>query len=204
MNRLLHVLWLSSRSTKFFLLLFGLTVFARAQVARVDSGPPLITNVRELRSQTDQGQGCICSYAMEGTILAADNHSGTLFFQDDSGTEILEANLKTQSLLPGQRIQLRGTNYVTSTSRGLSLGAYPVVDSNNRHPVIERSGTVHLKAGRYPIQVNWFNWIATALLRVEYSSQYLPRQPIPDGALLHAEFNGSENSLASRSELSRF
>ncbi len=120
---------------------------------------------------------------------------GVLFFEDDSGTTVLEMNLPGAELKPGQRIRLAGTNYVAFTDAGLSLGAAPVVDANYLHPTIERSGEIYLQTGRYPIRVVWFNRTSDYLLRVEYSGPHLSRQTIPDSMLFQSATNNSDGKL---------
>jgi len=144
---------------------------------------PLVTNVAQLRQAVNDGVDSICAFCLEGTVLAADSGSGLIFFQDDSGTEILETSIAGRQLLPGQRIQLRGTNYVVSTGTGVSLGKRPVVDNDGRHPEAESTATVNLRTGRYPIQVLWFNYTGDWFLKVEYSGPGLARQTIPNSAL---------------------
>jgi len=147
---------------------------------------PLLTNVFQLRQAVNGSMGSICAFNLEGTVLAADPGSGMIFFQDDSGTEILETTLTGQTPLPGQRIQLRGTNYLDLTETGVSLGKSPVLDNDGRHSQAECTATVNLKAGRYPIQVLWFNYTGNWFLNVAYSGPDFKRKPIPNSVLFRS------------------
>ena len=187
MTRLMHILELQ---WGVFLLVFplffqpGLTA-AHAQDFRPNQPPA--TNIDELRRAITPESGRICAFELEGTVLAADCDFRTLFLQDQSGVVALDVNVKGAKLQAGQRIRLCGTNYVSCTDIGLSLGTTPVVDADGLHSTIERDGAVFLKAGRHPLQVNWFNWAATAYLKAAYSGPGLVKQAIPDQALWQTE-----------------
>ncbi|HEY4417611.1 MAG TPA: sensor histidine kinase [Verrucomicrobiae bacterium] len=146
--------------------------------------------------------GAICAFSLEGTVLAADADSGTIFFQDYSGTEILQTSLAGQSLMPGQRIRLCGTNYVTSTDVGVSLGKNPVIDNDGRHSKNERVATVYLKTGRYPIQVLWFNNTGDSFLDLAYSGPNISRQTIPDAKLFRSTTASTEGAISFTNGLS--
>ena len=178
MIRALHFL-ARTRILSSWLLVFFWADLAAAQV--------LLTNISELRNAVSRGKGGICTFTLEGVVLDCDNHSGTLFFQDDSGTEILRIHSKDPCLRPGQKIRLYGTNYVTYVGAVLSVGTQPVVDADLTHPPTERQGTVLLRAGRHPFKVKWFNWIESGRLNVAYSGPLLAKQTIPDDALWHTE-----------------
>ncbi|HEY4416353.1 MAG TPA: ATP-binding protein [Verrucomicrobiae bacterium] len=144
------------------------------------------TNVSELRDAVTREGGRTRVYDLTGTVLASDANTGTIFFRDESGTAAIELDLNKTALQAGQRIRLRGTNYVTATDMGLSLGAAPVVNADYLHPTMERSGEIYLKAGLHPIRVPWFNRTSDYFLRVEYSGPNLVRQTIPNSMLFHA------------------
>lgn len=117
----------------------------------------------------------------------ADGPAGEIFFQDDSGFEILETDFGSTALRAGQYIQLIGTNYVEPTEIGISLGRRPVVDNDGRHLEIEGVGTVSLKRGLYPIEVLWFNGKGPGALKVSYSGPGFSRRALPNRALFCIE-----------------
>ncbi len=148
---------------------------------------PLVTNVAQLRQAVGGNTGCLCSFLLEGTVLAADSVSGIVFFQDDSGAEVLETTLEQAPLQAGQRIQLRGTNFVVATEMGLSLGKRPVVENDGLHSEIECNGTLYMKAGRYPLQVLWFNCSRDRSLSLAFEGPNRARRIVPDSALFRLE-----------------
>ena len=160
---------------------------AAATPTEVMQNFPVLTNLYEVRHAVSGNMGCICAYALEGVVLAADSESGTIFLQDSSGTEILETPLTGQALQPGQVIRLCGTNYLTATESGASLGRDPVVGNDGLHSKCCTTATLYLQAGRHPIQVSWFNNIGDWFLEVAYAGPGFARRTIPDSALFHAE-----------------
>src|SRR6478736_6623653 len=84
------------------------------------------TNIYQLRNAVSREQGRICAFELQGTVLAADPSSGTIFLQDDSGVAAIQMNSEG-TLNPRQKIQLQGTNFIVNTDYCLSLGKYPVV-----------------------------------------------------------------------------
>lgn len=148
---------------------------------------PVVTNIAQLRWATGGNMGSICNFSIEGNVLEANSDSGIVFLQDDSGAEVLETGMVKPALRPGQRIRLRGTNYVTFTGVGTSLGQRPVIDNDGWHPEVECTATVYLKAGWYPLQVLWFNHLDVSSLGVDYSGPNFGRRAIPDSALFRTE-----------------
>jgi len=183
MKQLIYSVWQKLAGAGLLLSLPWCADFTAANAGQSESEPPLATNLFELRSAITPEKGRLCAFDLEGTVLAAADDSGILFFQDCSEAAVLDAKLNGSKLLVGQRIRLRGTNYVSFTDVGLSLGTRPVVDADGLHSTLERDGAIFLGAGRHPIQVNWFNWVATAQLNLAYSGPNLTKQTIPDNAL---------------------
>ncbi len=183
MNRLIQAVWRKLCALGLLLSWPCWPGFSPAKAGPFEPGLPLATNIFALRIMNTADSGRVCAYDLEGTILAANCNSGTLFFQDNSGTAVLEMNLQGREIRAGQKIRLRGTNYVAYAGFDLTLGIRPVVDVDGAHSAIERTGAVFLMAGRHPIQVNWFNWYATAYLKAAYSGPHLVKQTIPDQVL---------------------
>ena len=148
---------------------------------------PLLTNLSQLQRNVSWDQGRVCHYALEGTVLASDSNSGTIFLHDASGEAALEMTLEGPTPQPGHRIQLLGTNFVALTDYGLSLGKSPLVDNDGLHPGVERAGTLYLDAGRHPIKVAWFNYQADGILGVTYQGPDGRRKSVPDYALFRRD-----------------
>src|ERR1700744_904987 len=159
---------------------------AEAQTNSLTIGFSEVTNVAQLRQMVHDNVGSICHYSLVGTVLAVDPSADSIYFQDDSGTEILEINQGKQPIESGMRIRLQGTNYVVATATGISLGREPVVNNDGRHTKAECTATVALKAGRYPIQLSWFNFTRDSFLELDYSGPGMVRQKIPDTVLYYS------------------
>ena len=113
--------------------------------------------------------------------------SDLLFFQDESGTEVLEADLEGLSLKAGQRVALRGTNYVALTEFGVSLGKRPVINNEGEHAEVECTGTLYLPSGLHPLQVLWYNYKGQYALGASYAGPGFARQAIPEAALFRLQ-----------------
>lgn len=168
------------------LVLFCFGGFYPVKAGQLEAGLPFATNVRELINAITPQSGRICAYDLEGTILASADDSKILFFQDNSGTTVLEVDLNGKKLKPGQKVRLSGTNFVSFTDQGVSLGTRPLVDADNLHSVVQRSGEVYLKAGLHSIQVNWFNQTAEYSLDAAYAGTHLAKQNIPASVLFRS------------------
>ncbi len=58
-----------------------------------------------------------------------------------------------------------------------------VVDNDGLHGTQERSGSIHLFAGKHPIEVTYFERTGSAVLEVRYEGPGITKQLIPDSAL---------------------
>ncbi|MDB6054198.1 MAG: Integral rane sensor signal transduction histidine kinase [Verrucomicrobiales bacterium] len=186
MNQLLYFLWRAFFVCCVLLLSFSQLDFASvaaANITHLDSA--MVTTLRDLRRAVTWEQGRVVAFDLNAIVLGVDERTGTVFLNDFSGTEILEVGLKGLVLNPGQQIRLYGTNYVSYAGIGLALGKKPIVDADGVHSLIEKSGTVHLKAGRHSVRVVWFNLGMPSGLKVDYSGPHFPRQKVSDDVLLH-------------------
>lgn len=183
MKRLLHAALRKIPFPGFLLLVLCCCVSPTVAVGQSESEPTTAKNIGALRSAIPLQSGCICAFDLEGVILAADCDSGTLFFQDGSGVSVLEADLNGVKLMPGERIRLSGTNFVSRSVNGFSLGTRPVINADNLHSTIARLGDLYLKAGAHPIRVKWFNQNGDYFLNLAYSGPHIPQQTIPASAL---------------------
>ena len=103
---------------------------------------------------------------------------------DTSGGVILEMEWLNQPLSIGQRVRLTGAGTVLKTGNIFRIGVDGlVVDDDGVHPMTERTGAVFLKAGRIPIQVEWFNGTGPFGLEVNCEGPDLPRRRINDSEL---------------------
>ncbi len=150
--------------------------------------PPIsaeVTNAGQIRLLASQTPTASYFFHLEGDLWWVNPASGKFVLKDDSGAEELEMDLPGRPLAPGQRVLLEGNGTITPASAGFKIGASgPIVNNDGVHGMVEKSGAVFLPAGRHPVRVEWFNGVEKYGLKVEYQGPGLPRQIIPDSALL--------------------
>ncbi len=144
-------------------------------------GTILVTNVAQLRRDSVMGARALRSLRLEGIVLWDGPLGGKLALQDASGAELIDLDLPERSIPAGSQVRLEGTCVVDAT--GIHAGSVPVVDNDGLHSRREKSGVIHLVAGRYPIRGLWFNGGGDGSLTVEYAGPGIPRQPIPQSVL---------------------
>ena len=161
-----------------------------ASVALAESSA--LTNLAQLRKLPEQKSPASYRVQLEGNVLWANPAAGELVLQDDSGTALLEMDLRDQTLRAAQRIRVTGNGTVTQSGARYRLGVSGlVVDNNGVHSMLEKFGSIYLAAGRHPFWLDWFNGQAEFGLQVEYSGPDLPRQKIPDGVLFRSAADGA-------------
>ena len=103
---------------------------------------------------------------MSGGRIRAEHR---LVLQDGSGAELLELDLRGQTVVAGTRVSLEGNAAIARSGSSFRLGVIgPVVDNDGAHVMVEKSGAVYLKAGLNPIRLGWFNGIDKYGLAVSY------------------------------------
>ena len=153
-----------------------------------------VTNVAQIAQDSSQNPDRSYWIRLEGTVLWANPARGKFVLQDASGAEELEMELPGTTLAAGQRVRLEGDCTITTRGAGFQLGTVgPVVDDDDVHTMVEKSGAVYLQAGLRPFRVDWFNWHAKYGLEVAYEGPDLPRQKIPDTALDHLQTAADTN-----------
>lgn len=170
----------------FVLLLVGRSVFAEPPDPSMAGGLTIVTNLHQLRLVANNNPGSLVVLSLHGTIIDKNVGIGIIVLQDESGTDILETTQADQSLFPGQSICLQGTSFVRSAAFGVNIDRGPLIDNDGLHPKLERTGSIYLKTGNYPIQVLWFNYTRFRSLSVEYSGPNFTRRNIPDSALIRS------------------
>ena len=163
-----------------------------------DRSFPALTNVSQLAHLTGLNLPVPYSVRLEGDVLWADNSLGEVVLQDDSGMALLEMDLRGQLVSAGERVQVAGNGTVMHIGAGYRLGITgAVVDNNGVHSMQERSGWIWLPTGRHPIRLEWFNRAGNSGLEVEYEGPDIPRQRIPDAALLRPGTSPFTNAASS-------
>jgi hypothetical protein len=78
------------------------------------------------------------------------------------------------------------TFYLTTNDGGkLYLAEQVLIDNDGLHPAIERSKTIGLKKGYYPINVKYFQEGGTNMLKVSWKGPGIEKQEIPANVLSH-------------------
>lgn len=119
----------------------------------------IITNLAQLTSALDLENHLYGDVRLEGVVCASSQPSlGVLVLQDDTGVEMLQLGGRPEAFAPGERIRIEGDRLLLRRrDLGTQIAAAPVVDNDGLHPGRRVSGKVALKAGRVPVQVEWFN-----------------------------------------------
>jgi signal transduction histidine kinase len=145
-----------------------------------------ITNVMQLRLLANSNQMVAASVSLEGVVWWSSDDEGCVILQDDTGVAQLELDLPCRLPRQGERMSLQGSCTVVKTTDAIKLAQIPVVENDGIHVATEQSGRIFLKAGMYPIRVDWFNRTGLYELEAFYEGPRQPRQKIPDSALFRA------------------
>ena len=150
-----------------------------------ENGFPSLTNLREACPLASQPQNTLCTVDLEGVVAWASRGRDRIILQEGADALAVEVDLRNQPLLElGQRVRLEG-----KAVAGQGRIRETLIDNDGLHSPTEKSETVFLPAGRWPIEVAWFNGPVTYTLAVEYAGPGFRRQPIPDSALFWNEFD---------------
>ena len=147
------------------------------------------TNIAQLLRLAASERVVIHSLNLEATVWWSSEVQGRVIVHDDSGAAQLELDLPCRMPEQGARLSLAGNCTVVKTSGVIKLSGVPVVEDDGLHPATEKSGSIHLEAGMYPICVAWFNRTDKYALEVYYSGPSIPKQKIPDVVLFHDQVN---------------
>ena len=148
----------------------------------------IVTNVLQLRQLDLQKSATAYFIRLEGNVWWANPVEGRIVLQDDSGSAELEMNLADRAVQSGQRVRIEGQGTIARKGGGFKLGARgAVVDNNGVHDLVEKSGSIYLRAGRHPIRVDWFNGVEKMGLDVQYEGPGQPKQEIPEARLFRAQ-----------------
>ncbi len=168
--------------------------------ATPSSEPTTITNLAQLTGAFGPEERVYCAVRLNLVVCAASQpERGVVVVQDGTGVELLQLGHLRERLLPGQRIGIEGTRLLLRRrDLGTQLSTAPLVDDDGLHRATTVVGEVSLKAGRVPLELDWFNGFRNFALDI--SCQPPGGQPgrVPDSALWHArngESAGETNLL---------
>jgi signal transduction histidine kinase len=150
--------------------------------------PPVLTNVAQLQASVSLPSWTNRPVRLEGLVCWADAGRGRLVLQDQSGAASIKVEPPAAALRAGQRIVLQGTESACWGSASVRIGdLFLAVD----HPSAagQKSGSVFLRAGKQPIEVNWLAGDEFYGLEVLYDGTNVARSSIPDSVLFYPRTN---------------
>ena len=144
---------------------------------------PLVDTIAGLRHMGALGQHVAGVARLTGLVLGANPARTTFALQDETGAALLEMKTPEAGLIPGQKVILEGNCLVEGN--WVLLRDPPVVDNNDIHKLLERSGAIYLSAGKHPLKLSWFNLELPYGLEVYYEGPGIARQLVPGSILYH-------------------
>jgi signal transduction histidine kinase len=129
----------------------------RAQEAPSSDLP--VTNLFQLVELLNQNEKAIRDIRLEATVCAASDPSiGVVILKDATDVELVELGAGQPRLLPGEKILIQQENCLLRRRHmGVQISSAPVVDNTGGNTDIFSQGGLSLKAGRYPLTLEWFN-----------------------------------------------
>lgn len=172
-------------ATVVFSIRVALVLGAMASGAPLDAQTdPVITNLAQLTPALGRENPIVRDIKLDATVFACNTNSGALVVQDESGAELLEMDGLGEVLQPGDKIRIQFSRcFFRRSDLGIFVSAAPTVDNDGTHSARTCSGEYRLKAGRFPLRVNWFNQYGAAALEVFCSAT----NSAPQGAATGAE-----------------
>ncbi len=144
---------------------------------------PNIRSLAEMQSAVEEKGSTVGSFQIEAVVCAAVKERRVLVLQDQTATLMVKLPMVDDAITVGDRVALRGTNCLIARDRyGIQISNL-VVDNDQRHPSLRKSGSVYLDAGFQPIRLEWFNGPADLVLKLEYEGPGFPRQDVPHSKL---------------------
>jgi signal transduction histidine kinase len=174
------------------LLALGLPLPSIAQPSTSSSvamnDPTTITSLAQLTRALSTEERLCRSVRLEGIVCAASRSDmGIVVLQDDTGVELLELGRRAESIAPRERIRLEGSRlFLRRRELGTQISAAPVIDNDGLHGWRIRTGEVVLKAGRVPVEVDWFNCLRNFGLDASWQQSNEPPQIIAVPAVWHS------------------
>lgn len=163
---------------------------AAGQAGVAKSEPTVLTNLSQLRLQSERELQGPRPFQIVAEVIDADRVNHVVVLHDSSGTEFLRFDFAQSDLSPGATVSLEGRGYaVQKDGFGLAIVPGTVVENDGLHQVMVESGTMFLNAGLHPISVEWFNRFGQLDLGVEYEGPNTPRQSIPGHVLSRIQTN---------------
>ncbi len=176
--------WLGRIGANFLLAWLATPLAARAQVIPATASGTTITNVVQFQKLVSQTVHTNWPVKLAGVVCWSDVARGKVVLQDESGAALIEMDPPGEPLPPGRKISLTGT-YTGSRGGVRATVAGLVLSLACSNGIVEQSGVVSLKPGRYPVTIAWWSGGNLATVDLFYEGAGLARQTLPDGDLFH-------------------
>jgi signal transduction histidine kinase len=142
-----------------------------------------LTNVAQLcRAASGEGRSFYRIELLANALWISPTRDQVVL-QDDSGTALVQADLREQPTAAGEKIFVDAHCGLASRNGGEIVVTSLTVDNDGVHDELEQSGAVFLSAGRHPIRLAWFNRSGTGDLKVHYAGAIGGPQRIPSEKL---------------------
>lgn len=165
------------------MVLLGLAAIGCLPFAAAGAGErnelPFVTNIMQFNRLSSGTNSPACAVRLQGVIVWAGRNGNEFVLQDNSAAELVEMPGQTQPVHPGEEVLLEGNCSRDHLGPEARIGSMVLVDNDGFHTTAEKSGTVTLSAGRYPVEITWFTRDAQPALDVFYQGPGIPRQKVP-------------------------
>ena len=151
-------------------------------------------SLADLQRLVSENGRVIRSFRLEGVVCAVVPKRQLVALQDESATVLLELPVVDAAVRIGDRLAIEGKNCsLFKSDFGIQVGTAPVVNNDDHHAAIQKSGKVFLPEGFPPIRLAWFNRDNDAVLNLEWEGPGIRRQKTPAAALWR-KIPGATNS----------
>jgi signal transduction histidine kinase len=151
-----------------------------------------VTNLLQLVQLLNGSERVVRDVRLDATVCAAsDPRIGVVILQDATDTELVELGSGEAEVSPGDRIRIERNNcLLRRRDMGVQISASPVVDNDGLHAKQTIPGRISLKAGRYPLTLEWFNQSHDnpshdSFLEVTWQASNSPPKKIPASVLCY-------------------
>lgn len=146
--------------------------------AKTNATPENILNISTLQGLPGTAQQPF-QVRLQGEVLWQNAKRDRIILRDETGMEMLSFTTKLP-LVVGCRVSLAGPCYWLHGR--CVIGPILLVNNDGVHGMRQKSESVFLSAGRYPVRLSWFNGANISGLEVYCAGPEQPRQRIPDSA----------------------
>ena len=158
--------------------------------------PETVTNLAQLSALIGKNSRVIADVRLDVVVCsAAGADTGVIIAEDESGAELLELGRLEERFAPGDRLRIDSPNcFLRRRQMGVEISRAPLVDTDGVHPTRTVREEIFLKAGRYPLRLDWFNGLHGSELNVACQAPGQPMEPISDALLWRDKNSASTNA----------